>query len=169
MCSLLSKKKFALCPCTHTCHCTATVNVSGPLGLGALGRPAHDNDSRSTYHRFARDRFPKSCKSKKCKQEWTPQNFLSIRKWGAAPFAAVFSSFRGPSGKYIICAPHLYLCNRPPRASGGALFGKMTQQHDSPHAAFEEGEEAPLIRLIAKLAQHHERLHHLFRAAHDRA
>ena len=45
-------------------------------------------------------RFPESEKD-----EWAQKKFLSIQKWGGAPFAAVFSPFLGPSGKYIICGP----------------------------------------------------------------
>jgi hypothetical protein len=39
------------------------------------------------------------------KNEWSPKKFLSIRKWGGAPFAAVFSPFGAPSGKYTIWHP----------------------------------------------------------------
>ena len=36
------------------------------------------------------------------KADWRPQKYRLIPKWGAAPFAAVFSPLGAPSGKCAI-------------------------------------------------------------------
>ena len=62
------------------------------------------------------------------KADWRPQKYRLIPKWGAAPFAAVFSPLGAPSGKCTIWP----LGYQPPKRgqipSAGAVYGKMTPQ-----------------------------------------
>ena len=59
------------------------------------------------------------------KADWRPQKYRLIPKWGAAPFAAVFSPLGAPSGKCTIGPSGFQPPKRGQMPSAGAVYWKM--------------------------------------------
>ena len=104
-----------------------------PSGLVKYIPPSHTGgDSRMPLRgqnhdpRWTNQKGPNLKPRKTNINKLSPKKFRLFRKWGAAPFAAVFSPLWAQIGKYVIWHPQFSVLKRAPVLYAGAVYGNMT-------------------------------------------